>query len=615
VGSLVAECERQLAVWRARYAGRPRDELLRLFLTALEREELVTVAYREDLMARRLRRMPIPDDAREVIRHALVWAWKDEEMHAVYIRGAIHRLGGRPLKARAVAHQIAGAVGGWASSVRQHVPWSAAPLSRALATAVVGFGALTGQVPRDVVEHLRYRPFRDFCLFNVDAERTAVICWARIVELAERLPDLSPALVGDFRRIVTDEVTHESVFQTLADSLDEADRLVPGVTAASLVGRIAAVGEAFLPRDLRPGRHAHPLGRGGDVHVLRGAGPADKLALFRRILDETGLPHLLHDRAAELGKPVSELRVVVKPSFMLGYHHKDRSPVTDPELLHALADYLHEHGCRDVTAVEAPILYDRFFAGRSVPEVAAYFGIGSPRLRVADLSADQVTHPFARGVGQATVSRTWKQADVRITFPKLRSHPVNLVHGAVGNLEGLGARCDEFIFAERQAHRPTSIMMLLDEFPPHFAVIDAFEDVPDGIVGMMGCRRPKAPRRFYAGTDAVAVDEVVSRHVGLPDPRESSVWRAASHWFGDPAGRTRVVGVDEPIAGWRGPLCDEWNTLLSFLAYPAYEFASGRGALFVPAMDRRAFPPLGRERWPLRAGRSVVRGLLRLPHL
>src|SRR5262249_13962327 len=156
---------------------------------------------------------------KELIRHALVWTWKDEEMHAVYIRGALLRLGNWGLRVRAVLHQISGAIGGWASSVRQHVPWHTAPLSRTLATAVVGAGLIGGQVSRDVLDHLRFRPFRDFCLFNVEAEKTAVICWARIVELAEQLPDLPPTLVADFRRIVTDEVTHDSIFQTLADSL------------------------------------------------------------------------------------------------------------------------------------------------------------------------------------------------------------------------------------------------------------------------------------------------------------------------------------------------------------------------------------------------------------
>jgi hypothetical protein len=56
MGHVYDEFERTLEAWRVKYAGQPR---------------------------------PIPQDVRTLIHHALVWAWKDEEMHAIYIRGAI----------------------------------------------------------------------------------------------------------------------------------------------------------------------------------------------------------------------------------------------------------------------------------------------------------------------------------------------------------------------------------------------------------------------------------------------------------------------------------------------------------------------------------------------
>ncbi len=71
---------------------------------------------------------------------------------------------------------------------------------------------------------------------------------------------------------------------------------------------------------------------------------------------------------------------------------------------------------------------------------------------------------------------------------------------AIGNLEGTGARCDEFFFAERQAHRDTALMMLLDAFPPHFSLLDGYDQAPDGLVGIMGCPRPKSPRRPWCST-------------------------------------------------------------------------------------------------------------------
>src|SRR5262249_30365889 len=176
-----------------------------LFLLALEREELVAVGYRESLIARRLDAMALPCDVRDVFSQALIWVWKDEEMHAIYIRGAILKLGGTLLRLRAFLRQAEGAVAGWAASVRQHAAWSHAPLSRALATGATWIGMLTGRVPAPVRRHLDHCSFRDFCRFNVDAERTAYLCWDRLVELAREVPGVSPELLEDFIRIRRDE--------------------------------------------------------------------------------------------------------------------------------------------------------------------------------------------------------------------------------------------------------------------------------------------------------------------------------------------------------------------------------------------------------------------------
>src|SRR5215471_8710245 len=205
MGAVYDEFQTQLAEWDREYSGRPKAHLVRLCLLALEREEIVSVAYRDERIAARLARMPLPGNARRTIQHALMWAWKDEEMHAIYIRGAIFRLGSRWLRLAAFSRQVAGAVGGWSSAVMQHLRWREAPVSRTLASALTAFGSLTGQVPQDVKKSLNYGSFRDFCLFNVDAERTAAFCWKRMAEIAENVPELPTQTREDFRRVQQDE--------------------------------------------------------------------------------------------------------------------------------------------------------------------------------------------------------------------------------------------------------------------------------------------------------------------------------------------------------------------------------------------------------------------------
>jgi uncharacterized protein (DUF362 family) len=612
LGVIYEQFERELAAGRSRHAGNPRREMIRLLLLGLEREEIVAVGYREALIARRLETMPIGPQLRELVQHALTWAWKDEEMHAIYLRGAILRLGSRSLRARAYLRQVAGAIAGWSSSVQQHVRWRQAPVARSLAATIAGIGSLTGQVPRDVRQYLRYGAFRDFCLFNVDAELTARLCYDRMVELAPELSELPSSLVDDLRRVRDDENRHAAIFTILAESLDQDDRLAAGLTPESVARRIGDVGEDFLPRQRRPAAIAHPLGAGGRVWVVEGKPTDDKRERLRSLLDQADLETRLRERERTLGKPSGSLRVAIKPTFMLGYHQKDHSIITDPELVVELADRLNSLGCADVAVVEAPNIYDQFFAGRDVLEVARYFGFDSPRYRLVDLSAEQVPHVYRRGLAQGTVGRTWKEADFRISFGKMRSHPVELAYLSIGNIEWIGGRCDAYLFPERQAQRETAIMMLLDDFPPHFALLDAYDSAADGLIGVMGCPSPKVPRRLYAAADALALDMVAARHMGVRDPRVSSILRAAWHWFGGPSTPIEVIGVDEPLADWRGPYHNDLSTFLSVLALPVYVWGSGRGTLFVPEMDEAAFPPLKPEGRLLRLKRRAIRRLIGL---
>jgi len=615
VGAVYEEFERQLSEWSVLWADRPREQMLHLFLLALEREEIVAVGYREKAIERRLASMPIDDEAREIVRHALIWAWKDEEMHAIYIRGALLRLGNLRLKTKTYLRQLAGGIGGWASSVLMHTRWRDAPVSRFLASSITTVGSWFGSVPEEVKAVLEYTSFRKFCEFNIEAEKTAALCWRRIRELAKGERSIPPGLIIDFMRIELDEDRHAGIFEILTASFGEDDRLAPGVDAARLTERVRAVGEEFLPRRLRSrATLKSPLGSGAAVHVLVGAKGDDKFAQFERLLRDSGLLAAIDAQAERSGKTRGQMTVAIKPTFMLGYDRKDLSNITDPRILEALAAYLRRNGSGEVVAVESSNIYDEFYTHRSVEEVARYFGYSSPHYRLVDASQEQTDHQYTRGMAQYTVSRTWKEADFRISLGKMRSHPVELAYLTVSNVEWLGARCDEFLFCERQAQRETAIMMLLDAFPPHFAVLEAWDNVPDGLVGVMGCPHPKNPLRFYAGVDALAVDAVASRHMGMRNPRQSSILRAAYHWFGAAEEMPEVIGPDLPLAQWKGPYHSELSTLLSLVSYPVYVLGSGRGKLFVPEMDEKAFPPVERPSFVLRLTRRAIQTLIGLRH-
>ena len=145
MGALYRDFEQTLEEWNRRFAGKRREEMIHLFLLALEREEIVAVSYRENAIAQRLAAMPVGGDVRELIRHALIWIWKDEEMHSIYIRGAILRFGNFRLKTTAYLRQLAGGVGGRSSSVLMHARWRDAPPLACLPSRSVDFLKRTGR--------------------------------------------------------------------------------------------------------------------------------------------------------------------------------------------------------------------------------------------------------------------------------------------------------------------------------------------------------------------------------------------------------------------------------------------------------------------------------------
>lgn len=322
--------------------------MLKLLLLALEREEIVSVGYREEVIGQRLLQMPIPEEVRDVIRKALIWVWKDEEMHTIYIRGALLKVGNLRLRTQALLQQIAGAIGGWSSSILQHTTWRQAPLSRLTARAFTAAGVLMGKVTSSVWEELRHKPFREFCLFNVDAEKTAALCWKRLTEISSQCGDFPHATLDEMRKMQLDEENHTRIFELLANALDGEDRLHVGVDAGALAAQMHEVGPSFVERRRRAVTvQDNPLGTGGDVLGLEGQSAAEKLPLFRRLLTEAGLDDVLRERAERAGKSIAELSVAIKTSFMMGYHRQDLSPLVDAELLKELALHRRCNAGRD----------------------------------------------------------------------------------------------------------------------------------------------------------------------------------------------------------------------------------------------------------------------------
>ncbi|MDF1667467.1 MAG: hypothetical protein P1V97_37345 [Planctomycetota bacterium] len=410
-----------------------------------------------------------------------------------------------------------------------------------------------------------------------------------------------------------DEENHRLIFEVFADLLTDDDQLKEGVSIDEVKDKLAAISPYFLPPKRRPNSKRSPIGKGQELRVYRGQALKDKRAAFREFIEESELRDVIEETSEQFSKPISELKVAIKTTFMLGYHRRDLAPIIDPDLLKELGKTLSSWGCTNITVLEANNIYDHFFHNRSVEKVARYFRLESPDYRIVDASSTLVPHAFQRGMADSVVSRDWRDAELRLSFGKLRSHPIDLAYMTVNNLEGLGTKTTEYLFFDRLAQRCTPVLMMLEEFPPDFALLDAYHHVPDGLAGIMGTRRPRHPLRFYGARDALSLDLLVAKHIRAKVEKNSPLYKTAIHWFGDPRKDIHVTGETQSLRSWRGPHNGAFSSVLAALSYPVYQFGSQRGAVFVPSFDERAFPPKKRASAFLKTARRSIQSLLGLP--
>ncbi|MGC3999483.1 MAG: DUF362 domain-containing protein [Anaeromyxobacter sp.] len=169
------------------------------------------------------------------------------------------------------------------------------------------------------------------------------------------------------------------------------------------------------------------------------------------------------------------------------------------------------------------------------------------RYDLVDLSEDLLPAPFPPGcvLEGSLLARAWLEADLRIAFPKARTHDEEgyalALHGLLAALPQQGHRHD------RQRQRPwDQCLELLRHTPVGFTVVDAWTSA-DGLVASP--ERLLPTRTLIAGRDLLLVDWVAAVKMGL-DPQVSRLSARALAAEGLP-GRRELVGDLSPFAGFR----------------------------------------------------------------
>ncbi|MEO7094852.1 MAG: DUF362 domain-containing protein, partial [Polyangiales bacterium] len=486
----------------------------------VQRERIAAVGYDVDKLGDRLAAAPLPADARRIIGRAITQIWIDENLHARYVLGVLLRQRALLVQLGAHAEDLEGGVGGWMTAVLQHTTWTEAPVQR-LAAMVLGAAAkIANRIPPSVESALVHAPLRDWCAFSADAEESAVLSFGRMLELVAEQPelDLPPGFAADLARMLADERAHQEVFSLLAAQLREDDGLA-GDLATLTAGLAGVVGWFAEPRATA----APEPGQGGRVAIARGG---TKLATFDRALDDAGLFEQL------AGLDV-DAEIAIKIDLMLAYHRDDRSSYVDPALVVRLVERLHERGHRRLAVCDAQNMYGRHYRNRSIAQIASYVGLHlPPYARLVDLATEQEPHVFTHALGVGSIGRTWRDAGARISFAKLKTHPVAVGQLTLRNTGTVIPQGGELAFSDRLADFSAVCAAVVHDFPPCFGIIDGFDHAADGLAGVIADRSPRHPHVILAGADVIAVDLLALWLMGERDPARTPDLRAAIDLLG-----------------------------------------------------------------------------------
>lgn len=212
-------------------------------------------------------------------------------------------------------------------------------------------------------------------------------------------------------------------------------------------------------------------------------------------------------------------RVVLKPN-LLSASAPEKSVVTHPEFFRAAARMVRDHG-------GTPILCESpgFQPMGKVMKKAGYD-------RIAEDEGCEVADPRATGVlfydgpcrfKRFEISSAVFDADIFLNLPKFKTHGLTYITGAVKNLFGLIYGLNKSKWHLKARSKEEFSEFLLDYYS---ALVKGFEKpkifvhLMDAVMGMEGegpgvSGTPRKIGAILAGQDALAVDAVVTRVVGL----------------------------------------------------------------------------------------------------
>ena len=219
----------------------------------------------------------------------------------------------------------------------------------------------------------------------------------------------------------------------------------------------------------------------------------------------------------DVGKTVNGKNVVLKPNLCTERPEILDVANTSPIVIEAVVRYLKDY-CSEIIIGESDGM--RYSANDAFKNNGTYVIAKKYGVRVVNFTEDkQVPVKNSEFVGW-TFSKTWIDADIFITIPKIKTHATSYFTGALKNQWGCIPRNDRILLHKRLDHL---IGVVNSIKPADFAVMD-------GLVAMEGRGpingSPVSMDILIAANDPVAIDVYAMRVAGLQPEKSRHVMHA-----------------------------------------------------------------------------------------
>lgn len=230
-------------------------------------------------------------------------------------------------------------------------------------------------------------------------------------------------------------------------------------------------------------------------------------------------------------------RVLLKPNFLIG-RTPEKCVNTHFSVVKAVGSLVLSAGAQPVIG-DSPQMGSAFKVAEKCGIVSVAEELG---IEIVEFEPVEVKHPGGKFFKRFTVGKAVLEADVIINLPKLKTHTFTYLTLAVKNLFGCipGQRKAQWHVKTAQHGITYFARMLLDLC----TLINPALTIVDGIVAMEGkgpgFGNPKKVGLIIAGTEALAVDAVISKLIGVPPEHYPLLHTALTDGYG-------VVDLDDIV--------------------------------------------------------------------